>query len=424
MLNANNSLWDNKYINKGYNMENTIKNSVEYNKLFNIIKLTLDNKIMRKIVFTLPIDDASAPKTEGVIFENGGRLFVGLTKYTSDNKADRKNIPIENATELLCSMALSEYKRTNIITPIGQCSVMISKKGKITILDKIKPGSIELSKIDLPIQSHNKHKNYIITPENSSEFLIKLGICSEDGKIHDKKMSKYRQINKFLEIVDDVYPELPSDGILNICDLCCGKSYLSFAVYHFLTAIKKREVKMYAVDLKADVIAFCSNLARQLDYKMEFICDDIANFKPAENIHMVVSLHACDIATDIVLSNAVRLHARVILSTPCCHHELQKTMSCPELSFITRHSILKQKLADAATDSLRCLALEYFGYEVNAFELIDPEETPKNVIIKGIFKNTSDKRRSTAQREFYRAAEFLGVMPFIGRIIPPLTEVK
>ena len=133
---------------------------------------------------------------------------------------------------------------------------------------------------------------------------------------------------------------------------------------------------------------------------------------------MVVSLHACDIATDIVISNAVRLGAKVILSTPCCHHEMQKGMKCDELSFITKHSILKQKLADAATDAMRCLALEYYGYEVTAFELIDPEETPKNVIIKGIYRNTGTKKREKALDEFNSAAKLLGITPFIGNILP------
>ncbi|MBE6544457.1 MAG: methyltransferase, partial [Ruminococcaceae bacterium] len=282
-------------------METLVKKSNEYTKLLNIIDIVIKNKMLKKIVFASPMSSSLPNKAEGVIFEKGGNLFLGLTKYTADNKADRKNIPLESSAEMLCDMAIFEYKRTNIITPAGDCSVMISKKGRITILDKIKHSGIELSALDLPIQSHNKQKNYIITPENSSLFLTKLGICSADGRIHDKKMSKFRQINKFLEIVEDIYTELPAEGTLNVCDLCCGKSYLSFAVYHFLTAIKGRQVKMYAVDLKADVIAFCSDLASQLGYQMEFICDDISNFKPDGTIHMVVSLHACDIATDIVL---------------------------------------------------------------------------------------------------------------------------
>lgn len=405
-------------------MDIIMKNSEEYIRLSNIINMTLGNKILKKIVFSMPASGSFAPKAEGIIFENGGDYFLGLTKYTADNKADRKNIAIDEATELLCNMALCEYKRTNLITPIGECSVMVSKKGKITVVDKIKFKNVELSSIDLPVKAHNKQKNYIITPENSSEFLTKLGICTSEGKIHDKKMSKYRQINKFLEIVEDIYTELPKEGTLNICDLCCGKSYLSFAVYHFLTIIKGRSVKMYAVDLKADVIDFCGRLATDLGYQMEFICDDIANFKPTDKIHMVVSLHACDIATDIVLSNAIRLNSKVILSTPCCHHELQKTIKCNELAFITRHSILKQKLADAATDSIRCLALEYFGYEVTAFELIDPEETPKNVIIKAIFKNTKSDRRQKALKEYRDAVCFLGVDPFIGKILPNISEVN
>ncbi len=394
-----------------------MENTLEYNKLLNLITLCLEKKILKKIVFSMPSKDGISPKCEGILFLKNQEYLLGLTEYTSDNKAMRQNIPLSDAPKLLCSKALCDYKRTNIITLGGECSVMVSKKGKVTILDKIKFDSSPLS-LDLPLPSHDKKKNYIITPENSLDFLEKLGICTHEGKIHDKKTSKYRQINKFLEIMETVYKELPKDGVLTVCDLCCGKSYLSFAVYHYLTKIKFREVKMYAVDLKRDVIDFCRELAEKLSYNMEFICDDIANFAPEGKVHMVVSLHACDIATDIVLSNAVRLGAGVILSTPCCHHELQKTIKCSELEFLTRHSILRQKLADAATDSLRCLALEYFGYEVSAFELIDPEDTPKNVIIKALYKNTPKHTREKALTEFYAAAEFLGVSPFIQRILP------
>ena len=391
----------------------------EKEKIQQVIKLTLENKILKKIVFSMPSENSAAPKCEGVLFEKGNDCFLGLTFFSADNKAIRNNYPLSQALELLCDMALSSYKRTNIITPIGDCSVMISKKGKVTVIDKIKFSTLETTSIPLPVESHNKKKNYIITPENSLSFLSSLGICSEDGRIHDKKMSKFRQINKFLEIVEGIYKELPqSDDELIVCDLCCGKSYLSFAVYHYLTAIKHRPVKMYAVDLKADVIEFCRGLAEKLDFKIEFICDDIANFNPERKVDMVVSLHACDIATDIVLSNAVRLGAKVILSTPCCHHEMNKGMNCTSLSFVTRHSILKQKIADATTDAMRCLALEYFGYEVNAFELIDPEETPKNVIIKGIYKNTSVAAREKALRDFHDAEELLGFSPFISNILP------
>ncbi len=392
-------------------MENTTQHKIK-----EIIDFALTSGALKKIIFSSPSSAEIPTKCEGVLFEKGAEHMLGLTSFTNDNKATRKNYTLEDATLLLFDMTVRDYKRTNIITHAGKCSVMVSKKGKITLLNKIKFDTFTIG--DLPVSSHNKQKNYIITPENSLEFLSKLGVCSDDGKIFDKKMSKYRQINKFLEIIEDIYPELPTDGELNISDLCCGKSYLSFAVYHYLCNLKGRSVKMYAVDLKADVIEFCRSLSEKLGYRMEFICDDIANFKPQEQIHMVVSLHACDIATDIVISNAVRLGAKVILSTPCCHHEMQKGMKCDELSFITKHSILKQKLADAATDAMRCLALEYYGYEVTAFELIDPEETPKNVIIKGIYRNTGTKKREKALDEFNSAAKLLGITPFIGNILP------
>jgi SAM-dependent methyltransferase len=234
-------------------------------------------------------------------------------------------------------------------------------------------------------------------------------------------MAKFRQINKFLEIVRDVYPEMPSEGELVVCDLCCGKSYLTFAVYYYLTAVLGRKVKIYGVDRKTDVIAFCDDLAKKLNFDgMEFIAGDILQFDMPTKPDMVISLHACDIATDIVLAGACRFGAKIILSTPCCHHEMfsQSKKNTPEeLSFLMEHSILRQKFCTAATDALRALRLEAEGYCVDAFELIDPEETPKNVILKCVYKNTHGIRRDQALVKYRAACELLGVSLTLDKLL-------
>lgn len=392
-----------------------IQENKDFKKISDIISQVIDSKSIKKIVFSMPCTN-DIKKSEATLYLHKNQVMVCIQSYTADNKSIRTNYGCEESKSILSRMATCQYKRTNIITEFGDCSVMISSKGKITIINKIKLLD-QGQTINISLPTHNKEKKHILSGEDSVPFLHALGICDNNGRVFDKKMSKYRQINKFLEIVDDVYPRLKAEGELTVCDLCCGKSYLTFAVYHYLTVIKKRSVTMYGVDLKKDVIEFCSQTAKELSYQgMHFIHGDITNFNIDHPADMVVSLHACDIATDIVMINAVRLGAEVILSTPCCHHELNKQISCPSLDFISRHSILKQKLADAATDSLRALMLEACGYEVSVFELIDPEETPKNVIIRAIYKNTHAKIRASAYNEYLNACEFLNVKPFISNM--------
>jgi hypothetical protein len=222
-------------------------------------------------------------------------------------------------------------------------------------------------------------------------------VADENGRVYDKKQSKFRQINRFLELVRDTLPHLPEKKIV-IADLCCGKSYLSFAVYHYFANVLGCEVNMTGVDLKPDVIAHCNAVAEQLNFKgLSFICGDVAAFEASEPPHLVVSLHACDTATDLVLQKAMEWKARVILSTPCCHHELSHTLNCPTLSFIAEHAMLRQKLCDAATDAMRLKLLEANGYAVDALELIDPEETPKNIMLRGIRRPSFDKSSERAR---------------------------
>ncbi len=238
-----------------------------------------------------------------------------------------------------------------------------------------------------------------------------LGITDQNGRVRDKKQAKYRQINKLLEQLETVKDKLPREGRLTVCDLCCGKSYLTFAVYWYLTKLLGREVDMYGVDLKPDVIEFCTELKDRLGWDMTFECRDVSTFAPPRSPDLVVSLHACDVATDYVLLGAVKSGARIILSTPCCQHELNSKLKCKELSFLTEHSVLKQKLASAATDALRAKYLEIHGYSVTVCEFIDPEETPKNILIRAVKRSNherSGKNIPALIEEYNSALEFLG----------------
>ena len=224
-------------------------------------------------------------------------------------------------------------------------------------------------------------------------------------------LNDFNTSEKYRELIADCLPSLCADGTLRICDLCCGKSYLSFAAYHYFCNVLGRKVRMTGVDLKPDVVAYCNEVARALRFDgLEFLCGDIGKYDAGEHVDLVISLHACDTATDLVLSRAMLWEADVILSTPCCHHELNHTINCQALSFVTEHSMLRQKLCDAATDAMRLKLLQANGYEVCALELIDPEETPKNIMLRALRRRDFVRDGEEAKRyaaEYEAAKRFL-----------------
>lgn len=313
---------------------------------------------------------------------------AAVSGKTKPVQAGQENLPLDSPsgqTRDRLTGLIAACDQINLITTAGSAEFRRSRNGAEILLGAAKvraaldaaqlPGGSAPRKID--IAGHDRVKQHILT--GAEPFLIRLGVSDANGRVHDKKQPKFRQINRFLELIRDTESALPATGCLHICDLCCGKSYLSFAVYHYFTAIRHREVHMVGVDMKADVMDACNDIARDLGMTgLSFLCADISLYESDEPVDMVISLHACDTATDLVLGKAIEWKAKVVLSTPCCHHELNRTLDCPELEFIARHSLLRQKLCDAATDALRLARLEAAGYEVAALELIDPEETPKN----------------------------------------------
>ena len=327
-------------------------------------------------------------------------------------QASHENITLSDAPTILSAL-VHEFDQINLMTTAGNCELRRAKSGKETLLgatplQKALNGGGKTPK-KITVGGNDKIKRRILS--GAEPFLAELGVSDQNGRVHDKKQAKYRQINRFLELIRDVESQLPAEGTLNIADLCCGKSYLSFAVYHYFTAIKGRTVRMAGVDMKAEVMSECDAIARNLGMEgLSFVCGDVTQYEFPEGaqVHMVISLHACDIATDIVLDKATEWGAKVILSTPCCHHDLNRRLNSPALSFVAEHSMLRQKLCDAATDALRLKKLEANGYDVTALELIDPEETPKNIMLRGIRKYSPDSARCKKAAEEYAAAyEFL-----------------
>jgi len=383
-------------------------------QLSQIISSAIERRILKKIVFS-KARDKNIIKTVATLFTKGDGLFMQFESFHTDGKATHRNVSLDKAPDECTAMSMGDYKQTDIITTAGNCVAMVSKSGSVHIKNGIKSSGESAD-----IKAHDGEKKHILDEPSALPFLQFLGICGDDGRVFDRRRAKYRQINRFLEIVSDVYPSLPADGELTVCDLCCGKSYLTFAVYWYLTAVKGRKVKMYGVDLKADVISLCADGAKRLGYDgMVFLHQNALEFVPDTRPDMMISLHACDIATDIVLSGAVKHGADVILSTPCCHHEMFSQISSPALGFITDYPILKQKLCDAATDALRAKRLELENYSVTAIELVDPDETPKNVLIRAIKrkKPMSKSRRDEIQKQYDEALALLSVTPKLGELL-------
>ncbi|MBO5273365.1 MAG: SAM-dependent methyltransferase [Clostridia bacterium] len=378
-----------------------------------ILTDTISAGSLKKLILSKP-QDKSVLKTTGRLLTIGGETVLQLESFMRDGKALHRNIKAAEAAAEIAAMLPDCYRQLNILTTGGDCEVLSSAKGKITVINRIKSTGEAVAP-----RSHDRKKHHILDEASRYDFLIELGVEDANGRVIDRKRSKFRQINRFLELLDDVYHELPSEGELCVCDLCCGKSYLTFAVYYYLTSIKARKIRMYGVDLKTDVIEYCAAAAKRLGFDdLHFICGDITLFEPDIPCNLVISLHACDIATDIVLAKAIGMQAKVILSTPCCHHEMMHQIDCPPLAFIEKHSILKQKLCDAATDALRALRLESEGYKVSALELIDPEETPKNVMLRAVRDlGQSGAEKSKALDEYNAACALFGVTPKLAELL-------
>ena len=369
-----------------------------------IINDIINNRTLKKIIFSRSAD-RSIIKTTGTLFDNDGYVYIQLETFMKDGKALHKNIGIGECLDVILEMTGNEYNQIDIFTSGGNCNILRSKKGKVHIVNNIKSGG------EVDLKPHNKVKSRML--DGSEAFLSELGISDSNGRVYDKKQAKFKQINRFLELLDDIAPERDT---LTVYDLCCGKSYLTFAAYHYFTAVKNCNVTMYGVDLKGDVIAKCNMAADKLGYNsLKFIHADIRQYEITAVPDIVISLHACDISTDIVLAKAIQSGAKIILSTPCCHHELANQIGGKELDFITQYGILKQKLCDAATDALRCKRLEIENYTVEAVELIDPDETPKNVMIRAVKSDRpiSATKREALIKEYSTACELLNAAPYL-----------
>ncbi|HAB33227.1 MAG TPA: SAM-dependent methyltransferase [Exiguobacterium sp.] len=277
--------------------------------------------------------------------------------------------------------------------------------------------------------SHDRKKTYLLEDGVPVPFLIRLGVMTEAGQVKKQKYDKFKQINRFLEFVEDSIAALPTGKKLRILDFGCGKSYLTFALYHYLKVVKGFDLEVTGLDLKKEVIEECTQIARDLDYTdLTFRVGDVHDYTGETEVDLMVTLHACDVATDVALARAVDWNASVILSVPCCQKELNRQLDCAPLDVMLQHGLIKEKFASLATDSIRAELLTLVGYEAQLLEFIDLEHTPKNILIRAYKQNkrpTEEKiDRYIAFRDLLQARPFLEneLSGRLGQISPKLVQ--
>ena len=364
----------------------------------------------------------------------GGQL-VYQVEYTFEKKVTHENLDAEAAVKKCQDLIAEEFKQINIFLEGEDIQVLASKPASPRVSRKggtKKQGSLE----------HNKKKQYVIPDGQPVDFLVRLGVMDRDGRVFKKHYGKFRQINRYLEIVEDVFPYLPEgERPLKIIDFGCGKAYLTFAIYYYLKVLKQRNVEIIGLDLKTDVIDFCNKVAKDLKYdELKFLMGDIADYTN-DHADMVVTLHACDTATDYALINAVSWNTKVILSVPCCQHELFSQIKSDVHQPMLKHGILKDRLTEYLTDGLRGLKLEACGYDVAMIEFTSLEHTARNIMIKAVKTDAAaeaikaaaegaDRREQSAivraaaakaaraQRQYEELRDFYQVKPTIDQLHP------
>lgn len=320
------------------------------------------------------------------------REFYQVEKFT-DKQVFHENIELGVLPSYIKDM-MDRFRQLTAISEDYNFDIRISKKGKIFYSKHSQKNELKIDK------NHNKKKNYILEEGMDIPAFVDLGIFSKDGKIINSKYDKYKQINRFIEIIDDEVKKLPSDYIdgkdkvLRILDFGCGKSYLTFVAYYYFVEIRKMNVEITGLDLKEDVINKCKEVAQKYGYdRLKFELGDINGYKLENNVDIVISLHACDTATDYALFNAVNWKAKMIFSVPCCQHEINASIKADKLSIITRYGLIQERMAALMTDSIRANILEAMGYKTQLIEFIDFEHSPKNILIRAVRSKVSREKR-------------------------------
>ena len=389
------------------------------NILFELIKNIQEDKLIKIVFSDRKSRDFNKVIIKPIILKSAKNIQIESFK---DNKAFHKNIDLNNLQELEDNLKeyIDNFKQI-LLQIEGSDISFIRKKENFSRKEK-ESNLIKTS------NEHNKKKQYILNEGDKIDFLIELGLMSVEGKILKSSYNKFKQINKYLEFIDDVIEELKAKKLItnhiNVLDFGCGKSYLTFALYYYLKNYRKDlTFSIVGLDLKKDVIEFCNKLAKKLNYEnLEFLNGNIKDYDKSKEVDLVFSLHACNNATDYSLEKALSLDAKAILAVPCCHHEffekIQKNKNSEfynTLKIMADNGVVLDKFATLATDSFRSLSLELCGYKTKMIEFIDMEHTPKNILIKAIKSKSSNLKEKLV--EYNKLKEFLGIKPLLEDLI-------
>lgn len=352
----------------------------------------VENEIFKIVISNKFNKDVQYNKIVFGLKENLKGDYYQIERYT-DKQVFHENIEVRLLEDKLLEYFPENYKQLSAWSKEYNFDLKISKKGKIFMSKKKSDNS------NLINTSHNEEKNYILKEGMLIEPLMDLGVFTKEGKVVNSKYDKYKQINRFVEIIDD---EIRKNDFkeLTILDFGCGKSYLTFIIYYYFVEIKKINVKIIGLDLKEDVIKKCNDIAKRYKYdNLHFEVGDINGFKYNNKVDMVITLHACDTATDYALYNAIKWNAKMIFSVPCCQHELNDQMKAESLSILTRYGIIQERVAALMTDSLRANLLECLGYKTQLLEFIDISHSPKNILIRASKTNISCEKKKKSLQE-------------------------
>lgn len=354
-----------------------------------------------------------------------GELMFQSTRYAG-TQVFHLNHSRQEACVLIGELLQGKFRQCEIQAKDRSAMVLVSKKGKMTV-------KVRQTVCNVPQElSHNREKQYILKEGIPVDFLVGLGVQTPEGKITKNKYDKFRQINRYLEFIEDILDQLPAEGTIHVIDFGCGKSYLTFAMYYYLHELQGRDIRITGLDLKADVICSCNELARRCGYRqLHFQVGDISTYEGTDRVDMVVSLHACDTATDYALEKAVRWGARVILAVPCCQHEVNRQLHCPQLAPLLRYGVIQERMSALITDAIRANLLQQQGYETQILEFIDMEHTPKNLLIRAVKRQENPGHKETGQPHMLKrqeanrspasslqeTMELLGVNPTLARLL-------
>ncbi len=345
-------------------------------------KLFLDSKVMR-LIFSNPYKK----EKDGLIkvtvspFESNDEIKYQFT-YHFENRVAHSNLNVNDSMDEVVALITNIFKQVLVNTDEKEYHILSNKSGKINIVERNMTTAHKEMKL-----THNREKQYIIKDNTVVPFLVELGVMNLQGKVLNEKYDKFKQINRFIEFVQDIISEFDKNKTINIIDFGCGKSYLTFAIHYYLTEVLNYKVNIVGLDLKKDVINKCNQIVSKYRMKgIRFQVGDIKDYKETK-VDMVVTLHACDIATDYALYNAIKWDAKVILSVPCCQHELNNQIKTDTLSALTEYGIVKERISALMTDVTRAKLLELNGYKTQLLEFIDMEHTPKNILIRAVKRN-------------------------------------